>query len=83
VSLAAQFRTLADRLEGNVVGATQPAATTDTVQRALADAEALLKSRGPVSAVDRLHTALHGHLVHVCRDAGVPLPVRETISLGE
>ena len=55
------------------MGATLPAVTTDTVQRALADAEALLKTRGPVSAVDRLHTALHGHLVHVCRDAGIAL----------
>ncbi len=43
------------------------------MQRALADAEALLKTRGPVSAVDRLHTALHGHLVHVCREAGIAL----------
>lgn len=69
--LAVQFRTLADRLEGNVVGATSPLSTTDTVQQALADAEALIKARGPVSAVDRLHTALHGHLVHVCRTAGI------------
>ena len=30
-----------------------------------------IKARGPVSAVDRLHTALHGHLVHVCRTAGI------------
>ena len=71
--LAEQLRTLADRLEGNVVGAAHPASTTDTVQRALADAEALIKSRGPVSAVDRLHTALHGHLAHVCRTAGITL----------
>ncbi len=71
--IAEQFKTLAERLEGNVVGAAVPSVTTDTVQRALADAEALIKSRGPVSAVDRLHTALHGHLVHVCREAGITL----------
>jgi hypothetical protein len=71
--LAEQFKTLADRLEGNVVGASQPTSTTDTVQRALADAEALTKTRGPVSAVDRVHTALHGHLAHLCRTAGITL----------
>lgn len=69
--LAVQLRTIADRMDGNVVGTACPLSTTDIVQQALADAEALIKARGPVSAVDRLHTALHGHLVHVCRTAGI------------
>jgi hypothetical protein len=69
----APFNRLADRLVGNVVGAAIPLATTDTVQRAVADAEALIRTRGPISAVDRLHTVLHGHLLHLCREAGITL----------
>jgi hypothetical protein len=64
---------IADRLEGGIVPNTAPAQTTETVQRALADAEALLKTSGPTSAVDRIHTALHGHLRHLCAEAGLPI----------
>jgi hypothetical protein len=39
-----------------------PAFTTDVVERALVDAEQLLSGSGPISAVDRVHTALHGYL---------------------
>ncbi len=45
--------------------------TSRVVERAIADAEALLKSGGPVSAVDRVHTALHGYLKTVCADAQI------------
>ena len=38
---------------------------------ALADAQALLDSRGPTSAVDRVHTGLHGFLKGACSDAGL------------
>jgi len=42
---------------------------------ALADAQALLESRGPTSAVDRVHTGLHGFLKGACSDAGLsPAP---------
>lgn len=34
----------------------------EIVEKALADAETLLSENGPVSAVDRVHTALHGYL---------------------
>lgn len=44
--------------------------TSETVYEALKDAEELLKSRGPKSAVDRSHTALHGYLKKLCRDRG-------------
>jgi hypothetical protein len=36
---------------------------------ALADAQALLETRGPTSAVDRVHTGLHGFLKGACSDA--------------
>jgi hypothetical protein len=42
--------------------------TSDLVERAIADAETLLRSAGPTSAVDRVHTALHGYLMTVCAD---------------
>lgn len=38
------------------------AITSDVVERALADAEALIASTGATSGVDRVHTALHGYL---------------------
>jgi hypothetical protein len=40
---------------------------------ALDSAELLLKERGPVHALDRVHTALHGHLKKICADRKVPL----------
>ncbi len=42
-----------------------------SVDRALRDAEALLTSTGPSSAVDRVHTALHGYLRAACARAGI------------
>jgi hypothetical protein len=48
--------------------------TSETVFEALKDAEVLLKSRGPKSAVDRAHTALHGYLKKLCRDRGEEMP---------
>ena len=40
----------------------------EVVQLALDDADALIKATGPQSAVDRLHTALHGYLRSLCED---------------
>jgi hypothetical protein len=48
--------------------------TSEVVLEALRDAEVLLKTRGPKSAVDRVHTALHGYLKKLCMDRGVVLP---------
>jgi len=50
------------------------ASSVDVVLRALADAEHLLHANGPVSAVDRLHTALHGYFRSLCADAGIDVP---------
>lgn len=41
------------------------------VSTALADASELISSRGAVSGVDRMHTALHGYLRAVCLQAGI------------
>lgn len=45
--------------------------TSDVVRRAIADGEALMQSGGPTSAVDRVHTALHGYLMAACDDQGI------------
>lgn len=42
-----------------------------TVERALDDAQNLIATSGPASAVDRVHTALHGYLRDVCLRAGM------------
>lgn len=73
--LRAQIEQWATELEkGPLVGAVTPATTRAVVSRALTDADALLKSNGPISAVDRIHTSLHGHLLALCEAAGIQLP---------
>jgi len=46
-----------------------PKITNHTVERALADAEELIHSRGPASALDRVHTAFHGYLKVVLKNS--------------
>ncbi len=57
------------RLESapHVAGIT-PQITSEVVHRAIEDAEILIQSSGPTSAVDRVHTLLHGYLQAVCDD---------------
>lgn len=70
------------RLEtGQVAVPMQLASTTDIVRRALDDADVLLKTSGPQSAVDRVHTAFHGYLHALSDEAGVRgLPDRPTMN---
>jgi hypothetical protein len=63
---------VAGRLDGACpVGSVKPTITSAVVERAIADAERLLESEGATSAVDRLHTVLHGYLQAVCDDTGI------------
>ena len=56
-----------ERLEsGRLIASQTPQITSDVVIRALNDAENLIRSSGPTSAVDRVHTVLHGYLQAVC-----------------
>lgn len=48
-----------------------PEITSTAVDEALADAEQLISSRGPLSAVDRVHTAFHGYLRAVAARSGL------------
>lgn len=43
-----------------------PKINSAVVERAIGDVETLIKTSGPVSGVDRIHTALHGYLRAVC-----------------
>ena len=65
--LEAQLRAAADRVEGAAV-VSQPALsiTSDFVERAIQDAEALIRSTEVNGAVDRMHAALHGYLLRLC-----------------
>jgi len=53
--------------------------TSEVVRRAIADAEMLLQGSGALSAVDRVHTALHGYLKISCDDAGIKYGVDPSI----
>jgi len=55
--------------------------TSEVVERALLDAQELLRATGATSGVDRVHTALHGYLVVLCKGGG--LQVAENASLPE
>jgi hypothetical protein len=70
--LAAHFAEIASRLErGPMVQAPASLATSAVVRRAIDDVETLLAAGGPTSCVDRVHTALHGHLRHLCQAEGI------------
>jgi hypothetical protein len=45
--------------------------TSEVVERALLDAQELLRATGATSGVDRIHTALQGYLREVCGSAGL------------
>ena len=73
--------TLAERLErdGPLMVSGTPTFTSEVVVRALDDAETLLKNSGPESAVDRVHTALHGHLRFLCDEAHIAYEREDTM----
>lgn len=62
------------------VGAPIPVITSAIVERALHDAETLMRASGPSSAVDRVHTALHGYLKAHCDRAGIPTPEKAGVT---
>ena len=54
--------------------------SSDSVQRALADAEHLIQARGAASGVDRVHTAFHGYLKAVATKAGIAFPEDSSVT---
>lgn len=68
----AEIESMIRRLEaGCGVPGTLPSVTSDVVTRTIADAEALLRTSGALSGVDRMHTAFHGFLRVLCERAGI------------
>jgi len=65
-------------VESIAVAAPSPAISSQVVDHALKDAAALLESRDPTSAVDRVHTALHGYLKAACARADIEVPADST-----
>jgi hypothetical protein len=78
--LRSDLEQMAARLEGTAVAATDPRFTSEVVRLAIADAETLLQTSGATSGVDRIHTALHGHLLAVCEAAGLQHPSGASIT---
>lgn len=71
------------QLEGapSVASPVPVASASSVVKQALLDAENLIRTSGPASAVDRVHTALHGHMNALCAEAGIALPERATLQV--
>lgn len=81
-AIRAEIQTWALELErGPSVSVPAPASTRTVVLRALADSDTLLRTNGPLSAVDRIHTALHGHLLSLCDAEGIALPNDASITV--
>jgi hypothetical protein len=80
--MADEIAAMISRLETTSPVATPSLATTsEVVDRAIQDAETLIKVSGATSGVDRIHTALHGYLRAVCDKQGIS--VQEDASLTE
>lgn len=66
------FEAISRRLEENTVVSNPTLLnTTEVLRRTLDDAETLLRKSGAVSAIDRVHTALHGYLIAACDRSGI------------
>lgn len=56
------------------------AAAGEALTKALADAELLLSERGATSALDRVHTVLHGYLKELCRSGNIDLDEHDPVT---
>ncbi len=71
-SLHDEFYRLAQQLEtGAGVANPTPVYTSEFVKRTLIEVEESIKTKRETSGVDRVHSALHGYLRHVCDDAAI------------
>lgn len=69
-----EFIKIAEMLENStVINSAELKISKKSVLEALKDAEVLLQQRGPTSAVDRVHTALHGYLKELCQDRNLDI----------
>lgn len=54
--------------------------TGSTINQAIEDAKTLLSTQGATSALDRVHTVLHGYLENVAKEAGITYPEDATLN---
>jgi hypothetical protein len=66
---------------GSAVAHPTPLSAPDVVKRALSDSEQLLNKNGAASAVDRVHTALHGYQLGLCNECGISVPEDASLTL--
>jgi hypothetical protein len=57
-----------------------PELTNDTIKIALQDSQNLLYTSGASSAVDRIHTALHGYLKTLCVESSITISEQPSIT---
>jgi hypothetical protein len=67
-------------IESDIVSQPTPINSTQIVELALKDSQNLLYSSGPVSAVDRNHTALHGYMQNICDEANINYSTRPALT---
>lgn len=58
----------------------KPKVNSEVVIRALSDAQHLLDTSGAISAVDRVHTAIHGYIKSICDENGIKYKKDESIT---
>lgn len=76
----AAFSELHSQAYGLEVSDVDPELSTGAGYAALGDAQALLRTRGLTSAVDRVHAALHAFLKGACADASIPFQAEATLN---
>src|SRR5918995_4677654 len=75
-----RFLAIAARMEGMGIDFSTIENTHDVVVHALRDAEVMIREGRPVSAVDRVYTALHGHLRYLCNANEIILNGQESLT---
>lgn len=80
--LERQIRAWITRLESGrvIVEVDALRSASEVVKRALGDADSLLRVSGPQSAVDRVHTAMHGYLRSICDEASIAYPTTPSMT---
>jgi hypothetical protein len=74
----AEYEELRSEVLGLEVAEVVPSVSTEAGLAALADAQTLLRTRGPTSAVDRVHTGFHAFLRGACSQAGIEFTLEST-----
>lgn len=81
LALQSELLNIINRLEQNSpIPNPSPKITSDLVKQAIVDTETLLQSSGAVSAIDRIHTALHAYLREVCKSADISYTQADSIT---